>query len=164
MKKILFLILFGISFSSCEKDDICDQNTPTTPRLVIEFYDNNATSSLKTIDNIVINNSNIIEELKFSGVSKIQIPLQTTTNNTNFNFRLVSSGNIPVLLNQDSVEINYSRNNVFISRACGFKTDFTLNKTNAFLILADSNNWIKNVTINQPSISNENEIHIKLFI
>jgi hypothetical protein len=27
------------SFSSCEKDDICDANTVTTARLVISFYD-----------------------------------------------------------------------------------------------------------------------------
>jgi hypothetical protein len=33
------LFLFTVCFSSCEKDDICDANTPTTPQLVIEFYD-----------------------------------------------------------------------------------------------------------------------------
>ena len=36
MKKILLLLAF-IALSSCEKDDICDATTITTPRLIIEF-------------------------------------------------------------------------------------------------------------------------------
>mgnify|MGYP006353373257 FL=1 len=38
-KTILLLLAVAFTFSSCEKDDICDANTPTTPRLVIGFYD-----------------------------------------------------------------------------------------------------------------------------
>ena len=42
MKKIIsFLLLFAFGLSGCEKDDICDANTPTTPRLIISFYDYN---------------------------------------------------------------------------------------------------------------------------
>lgn len=38
MKKILyFLLVFTFGLSSCEKDDICDANTPTTPRMLISF-------------------------------------------------------------------------------------------------------------------------------
>jgi hypothetical protein len=35
------------SFSSCEKDDICDANTVTTSRLVISFYDVTNSAILK---------------------------------------------------------------------------------------------------------------------
>ena len=38
MKKILFLYIL-ISLVSCEPDDNCSENTQTTPRLVIEFFD-----------------------------------------------------------------------------------------------------------------------------
>jgi len=49
MKKI-FLLLFVFSLLGCEKDDICESTTPTTPRLVIEFYDFNAsTATLKNV-------------------------------------------------------------------------------------------------------------------
>ena len=40
MKKTFLHLLILIAFSSCEKDDICDANTVTTPRLIIDFYDN----------------------------------------------------------------------------------------------------------------------------
>ena len=36
MKKIILLLfVIALSFSGCEKDDICDADTVTTPRLVI---------------------------------------------------------------------------------------------------------------------------------
>ena len=46
---ILFLLL--LSFTSCEKDDICDANTPTTPRLVIDFYNISDASVKKNVTN-----------------------------------------------------------------------------------------------------------------
>lgn len=165
--KVIKFILFTLciaSFLQCEKDDICDPATTTTPTLVIEFYDNNATSSLKNVDNLVVNNNDVIEVIKFSAVSKIKIPLKTNMDKTQYNFRLVSASDIPVLLNEDKIEINYTRKDVYISRACGFKTSFQINTNAGLIISPDSNNWIKNVTIVQPSITNENEIHIKLFI
>ncbi len=52
MKKIFLFLLISFSFLSCEKDDICDATTPTTPRLVIEFYDSLiATPTLKNLTN-----------------------------------------------------------------------------------------------------------------
>ena len=46
MKKIFALSLIVLlSLSGCEKDDICDANTPTTPRLVIDFYNTHLQAS-----------------------------------------------------------------------------------------------------------------------
>ena len=41
MKKIslLILILILTSHFSCERDDICPETTPTTPRLIIDLHD-----------------------------------------------------------------------------------------------------------------------------
>ena len=41
MKKIslLFALVFLIANYSCERDDICPESTPTTPRLIIDLYD-----------------------------------------------------------------------------------------------------------------------------
>jgi hypothetical protein len=41
MKKIVFItlsLLLAVSFWNCEKDDICAEGTPVTPRVIIEFY------------------------------------------------------------------------------------------------------------------------------
>ncbi|MDD5151653.1 MAG: hypothetical protein PHC28_14440, partial [Flavobacterium sp.] len=55
MKKIIILLLIAtFSFSSCEKDDICDANTSTTPRLVIDFYDITTPSLLKKVTNLKV--------------------------------------------------------------------------------------------------------------
>jgi phage-related holin len=52
MKKIILLLFVIVySFSSCEKDDICDANTVTT-RLVISFYDVTNSSILKNATNL----------------------------------------------------------------------------------------------------------------
>ena len=43
MKKLIITsiaLVIAFSFWNCEKDDICEDGTPTTPRMIIEFYDN----------------------------------------------------------------------------------------------------------------------------
>jgi len=50
MKKYIITslaLLLAVSFWNCEKDDICAETTPTTPKLVIEFYDNANPTVLK---------------------------------------------------------------------------------------------------------------------
>ena len=52
MKQLFLLLLLSVFFSSCEKDDICDTNTPTTPKIVIEFYDVANPTTLKNVTNL----------------------------------------------------------------------------------------------------------------
>lgn len=163
--KIFFIvILIANFFWSCEKDDICESTTPTTPRMIVEFYEDVNPTVKKSVSNLVVSSPDIVQILSFNNVSKIEIPLKTTDNITKFAFRLTSAATIPVLLNEDLVELNYTRKDVFISRACGYKTVFTLNNTDGFNLISDPDNWIKNITILQPNILNENEIHVKIFI
>ena len=65
--------------------------------------------------------------------------------------------------NSDSVIFNYTRKTEYVSRACGYKTLFTLNSTNPITVTPDSNNWIQSVVVSQPNIENENETHIKIY-
>ena len=48
---IRFVLSIGIacSFSNCEKDDICAEGTPVTPRIIIEFYNAAQPTVLKNI-------------------------------------------------------------------------------------------------------------------
>ena len=83
MKKIILLVLImAFSFSSCEKDDICDANTITTPRLVIKFYDVNNASVAKNVTNLTIIGEGKTTGISFNGStlingSTVSIPLQT---------------------------------------------------------------------------------------
>ena len=166
MKKILFglfSILFAMTIFNCEKDDICEEGTPTTPRMIIEFYDNNNPTAKKTVTNLAVVAQNITDTLLFNSVSKIEIPLKTNAENVNFNFVHDSKNTTVSLRNKDEVIANYTHNDVFISRACGYKTVFTLNNNDGLDFTADSDNWIKEIAIQNHNILNENEVHVKIF-
>ena len=166
MKKIFILILIALSFSSCEKDDICDAATSTTPRLIVQFYDISNPTVLKSVTNLKISAPGFTTGIPFSGVSKIEIPLKTTEDSTTFNF--IQNGNDTNTTNDntDVIQINYSRNTIFVSRACGYKTVFTLNNPNGFTrtdAASLDGIWIQNVNIITTNIATENEIHVKLY-
>lgn len=157
------IVLF--SFSGCEKDDICDANTSTTPRLVIEFYDINNPSVLKTVTDLDVIGVGMTEALISSNTkSTISIPLKTTKNITSYRF-ILNSGT-PSLLNDDIIRFDYTHENVYVSRACGYKTIFTLDPINPFThtdaTLADGL-WMKQIIITENNIDNENETHVKIY-
>lgn len=162
MKKIFLLVLIAFAFSSCEKDDICDANTETTPRLILEFYDKTNTTELKNVTNLLVSGVGQITDLEtYTGVSKIELPLKITDDVTNYSLTLNST--IPSTINEDLLQFDYSRATVFVSRACGYKTVFTLNNTNNNIVTTDSNNWIDSVTITERNIDSENDVHIKIY-
>ena len=178
MKKILlFLLIATFSFSSCEKDDICDANTPTTPRLVMEFYDISNPSILKNVTNlkvigdgmtegIVLNSTASGGSRYLSNGSKISIPLKTDADATKFRFILNSGNPNPTLIDIDEITFNYTSNDVFVSRACGFKTLFTLDPLKPYkqtTIPATKLKWMQFISVEKSNIANENETHIKVF-
>ena len=78
MKKIIGLLTLIFLFGGCEKDDICDPTTATTPLLVIEFYDYSQPSLTKNVVNLKVTGEGMTTAYKtFSGESKIKIPLKT---------------------------------------------------------------------------------------
>ncbi len=174
MKKLFLLLFVTFAFSSCEKDDICDAGISTTPRLVIEFYDSLiGTPTLKNLtdmkavangisDGIVFNNSlAITNPLRFvTNSSKIYLPLDPFAPSSTYaltnNFGASTA-------NEDVVTFNYTKNKVYVSRACGYKYLFNLTNTNSNILTADSNNWIKNILIVKPNLETENEVHIQIY-
>jgi hypothetical protein len=163
MKKIFLLLLICFFFSGCEKDDICDEATPTTPKVVIEFYDIVTPTTLKNVTNLKITATGFTSELKYNAVSKITVPLKTFTDVAALNFNLNGSIDPTSDDNLDEVIFNYTRKTEYVSRACGFKTIYTLNTTNPVVVTADGNNWIQNIIVSQPNIENENETHVKIY-
>jgi Family of unknown function (DUF6452) len=166
MKKIYLALLIAFTFSSCEKDDICDAATSTTPRLIIEFYDVSNPTTLKTVSNLGIIAPGFTTGIGFTGVSKIQVPLKITDDVTSFSFIQNGSDDVTTNDNIDEIQINYTRNNVFVSRACGYMTVFTLNNTNG-IVKTDAATpdglWIQNITITTSNITTENETHVKIY-
>ncbi|KRD09962.1 hypothetical protein ASE21_09565 [Flavobacterium sp. Root901] len=181
MKKIIsFLLIFTFGLSSCEKDDICDANTPTTPRLVITFYDNASPTLLRTVTNlkvvgvgkddsdaIIFNESGTSVTKYLTNANTISIPLKTDAKTTSYKFIFNAASANP---NVDVLTFNYETQSVYVSRACGFKTTFLLNPrdntANSGLIQTDpaaDGLWMLNVNIVKSNIELENETHVKVY-
>lgn len=163
MKKIIMLLCLVISFSGCEKDDICVDEI--TPQLVVEFYDISNPTVLKNVVNLKVTADGMTDALNtFNGVSKIRLPLKTNEDITRY--RLLLNSNSSTAFNEDILEFNYTRENVYVSRACGFKTVFELNSTNGILlsdIATPDGLWIQDTNLQTNSIVTENEVHLKIY-
>jgi hypothetical protein len=177
MKRILALLLITICFSSCEKDDICAEET--TPRLIMEFYDISNPANLKNVlnlkvkgngatDFIVFNESLPIDNQNrylFSG-NKLELPLKINDSITKYSL-VLNSTSTSDLPNEDLLQFKYTRQNVYVSRACGYKTIFTLNNSPNGVIRTDNvipeSFWMQNINIQTTNINTENEVHIKVF-
>jgi hypothetical protein len=165
MKKILLLLLLAISFSGCEKDDICVDDT--TPRLIIEFYDDSNPANLRNVTSLEVTAVGQTDSLKvFNGVSVIQLPLKSFEDMTKYSLVLNSNSTNPLVINEDFLQFDYTRENVFVSRACGYKTIYELNSPNG-VTLTDTATpdllWIRNISIQTTNIETENEVHIKIY-
>lgn len=172
MRKIILLILVAaFSFSGCEKDDICDANTPTTPRLVISFYDITNTSVLKNLTNLKVVGEGMTDGIIFNSSATtsgntISIPLKTNEDTTSYSFTLNSGNANTALVNVDNIKFNYTRTTVFVSRACGYKTVFTLDSTNPIThsdATVPDGLWMQYISVEERNIENENETHLKIF-
>ena len=164
MKKIILLVLLAISFSSCEKDDICSDDT--TPKLVIEFFDITNPSNPKNVINLKVKEVGQADTyFTFPSENTISIPLRITATATKYSFILNSADTTNA--NEDFLEFNYTTQNVFLSRACGYKTIFELNNDTSGVIKTDAEMpdglWMQNVVKITNSITTENETHLKIY-
>lgn len=175
MKKLIFLLLITLTFSSCEKDDICTDET--TPRLIVEFYDISNPANLKNVINLTVKGEGAADFIVFDTSlaetnplrylftgSKLELPLKIDGTNTKYSFVFNSTN--PTNRNEDILTFNYTPENVFVSRACGYKTIFHLDATNGVVktdaVPAD-NYWIQEINILTTNIVTENETHIKVY-
>jgi hypothetical protein len=164
MKRLLFLVVLLFLFQGCEKDDICTPKTPTTPRLIIEFYDSVNTSVKKVVANLKAEGEGADTALTFDLVSTIELPLKTNEDFTQYKLTINSTSATEA--NIDSIRINYTRNDIYISRACGFKTNFDLNLFNPIENtnpIGDPEFWIETIEIIKNKIETEDDVHIKMY-
>jgi len=144
--KLYLLIILSCSLLTCERDDLCSETTATTPSLIIDFYNNNATDSQKDAIGLYVigeDNDDVLSDYNVETVNQLILPLRTDQNSTVFyltnNTVLDDDGNI-TSGNTDTITITYEAEDVYVSRACGYKTIFK----NVFVTVdggADAN-WI----------------------
>lgn len=172
-----FLLLLSVlTIFSCEKDDICAAATATTPKFIIRLNDIASQEDTKNVTDLRVtgfddNNEPVeISNLNVVTTDSINLPLRTDTNTTRFTFHknyAIDTNGTPddtsddiELGNPDIVTVNYEREDVFVSRACGFKTIFNIL---SFSVENDGDNWIINSEIINATVENEITAHVKIF-
>ena len=174
MKKFSVLVILTILFGTgCERDDICAETTPTTPHLIIRFYDVNEQENTKQVRLLTVNGidpeGNVLENV-ITNVStdSIVLPLRFQQEGivTASRFALKrdsdfdTDSNDSTISNTDTIVVSYTPEFIYVSRACGYKSVFS--DTQNTLIL-DSDNWIFGYEISNPTIDNEKAAHIILY-
>ena len=152
-KKYLLLVLLLII--GCEPDDICIEGSKGTDELIIIFHDIDKPDNRKEIQNLNVVgsiNENDFETLVFTTSDSITLPLRKFSSSTNYEF-VLNDDNTMIA---DELTIFYTPNDIFINRACGFKTIFEE------LNVSYSTNWIKNIVILNNTLSDNNNANIKI--
>ena len=145
-------------FLGCSRDDICSGETLTTPKLVIVFKNVLNPTEGKAVSGFSIkaDYSNDVTVLETTSTDSIAIPLRTAANETRFRFIQNTDTNSE---NIDIVTFNYETNELYVSRACGFKTNYS-NLTAE--VTDDAVNWIQNIIIENQLVEDEQEAHITI--
>ena len=165
-KKFFFFGLLVSLLAACQKDDICPETAETTPLLIIRFYDFEDNSKLKNATGL-----NLIAEGQTDSLfteaqttDSIAIPLKTFQNYTHYQF-IVHSDEDPddeFPPNSDRLEFSYFPKEEYVSKACGFKTNF-LDFHALKVAEPNDENWIKNIVVEQTTIENETRAHLSVF-
>ena len=167
----VLIILTGIS---CERDDICAESTATTPHLIIRFYNIDDQEQTKQVRLLTVNGlddqGNPMGDIITSiSTDSIVLPLRVQGEGivTTSRFALKrdsdfdTDSNDTTSSNTDVIEVSYTPEFVYVSRACGYKSIFT-NVQNTLIL--DSDNWIFGYKIINPTVDNENAAHIILYL
>lgn len=157
LKEIIAAILITLVICtqlSCEVDDICLEGT--TPQLIVKFYDATITNTTtikekKTDDLYVIYNKDTI--YKKLNKDSIKIPLNPYKDASKYILEIKKDGQKI----RDTLNFNYTRKDVFVSKSCGYKTSFIDTKATY------TSHWIKKFTFINNNIENEKDTHLHIY-
>ena len=163
IKKLFIFSTLCFLFLRCERDDICSEAFQVTPQLIIEFYDINETESNKNVSDLSIVAFGEEDTLDLGTTNRIEIPLRTDQESTRYSF--IRLANNEEFINVDEINFSYANREVYVNRACGFKSEFL--DFRAFRVIEDNpeNNWMRSLSVQQTQIENDqNEDQVHLFI
>jgi len=177
MKKIslLILLLVIVGNFSCERDDICPESTPTTPSLIIRLYDISNQESTKNVFNLRVqgvDNLEVLEDYNVVTSDSLVLPLRTDASITEYRLHIdyaYDDNGTPddpsddiISGNEDILTINYATEEIYVSRACGYKDTF---KNVIVSQEDDGDNWIQLIqSVNDNlSVDDEKAAQYKIF-
>ena len=143
---ILFLLV--IIILGCEKDDICIVGSENTSRITIGFIDYES----KTDKGITLNSirgiglDSIIE--RFNG-NNLKLPLMANSNKTKYVFEYNET--------LDTLILHHQTIHKYLNRSCGYISNFIVKSDTE---ISKNHGWIKEVSIENDSIFNEEKTNI----
>ena len=149
MIKYLHFIILILFFLSCEKDDICIEGSENTNKVTIGFIDNKTKNPIGINLDFVkgVNNDSILSE-EFSG-SELKLPLMVNSNETKY---ILEQNEV-----RDTLIIFHQTKHSYLNRSCGFKSNFLIKSETE---IAKESGWIREISIAQDSIFNEENTNI----
>ncbi|RNC87112.1 MAG: hypothetical protein ED556_06720 [Winogradskyella sp.] len=188
----ILIVLGFITLQTCERDDICAEGTPTTPRLLIEFFDATDTETVKSVTRLSVYAADLVTDdmgtitlpeaadsttLIFnSNANSIELPLiigdEGVAGSTRYFFErdtnLRLDGDTGTDSNIDIIDITYTPEFVYVSRACGFKSIFNGLQVTTNGDGSDTDEWIISIAFNGTTegsitVENEDATHVQIF-
>lgn len=145
-------------FIACEKDDIC--LSPTTPKLVLRFYDTANQTALKSVERLSIwaDGKDTLSIYKSVSLDSVAIPLNVNTTQTIYHLKTNTVDGNKANNLTNTITINYTTSEEYVSRSCGFKTIFN-NVT-----ISSNNGWIQSFTPTSLTIiDTQTSAHVKIY-
>ena len=166
--RTFFILFIGlVTLISCERDDICIEET--TPYLIIRFYDYDDPQFYKKVVDIKVELEGVEgfyeddETTITAFTDSIAIPIKVTEDITEFKLTISQiDEDDNIVENEDNFILTYTRENLFVSRSCGFKTVYNDALTD---LEVDNDNWILSYepTEDPLNIDNQESAHVKIF-
>jgi len=162
IRKIICTIFILLAFAGCTRDDICPEETATTPLLQIQFNDISDRTQSKAVTalRVLINDADTLEVYLGESDTLVGIPLNTLA--TVSSFQLIANSNDTIAINTDIITFRYSTEDIYVNRACAFKiiyNDFDVEVVQE----TGSNNWIQDITILNTTLEDETDAHLTIF-
>lgn len=170
MKRMIWCLgalFFVLLTTNCERDDVCAESTPTTPRVILEFFDYSNNALPKNVSTMTVKSTETDSILTFSGTNKVSIPLKTFDTTTTYTLTINDDENPGTITETDTLTFNYATREIYVSRACGYKTVFDLSQDIGVPAVVLNNgsagNWLRSIIIDTHTIEFENETHIRVY-
>lgn len=159
--RFIGIITVLLLIQSCQYNDICPGDTPGTPRLLIQFFDNQRPGLIKPVEGF---NAKVVGDTAYYFAAPINdsvaaLPLRTDRKKTTY--ELVLHQDDSTRIKRDTITFTYTPEDAFISRACGFKSVFT---NLGVEWTPTQNGWIGNRRIADTTKQIKNERKASLYI
>ena len=160
MPRALYSFLLIALLLSCEKDDVCPEGTQGTPSLIIRLYDKDNPGTLKApTDDIDVFGLGREDLMTTISTDSTALELNSFENYTRLAFVLSETTSASII---DTLQINYSRQDVYFNRACGYRRAFILGSP-ALESLGENAPFYAYYAILIDTLSNENQAHLALY-